>query len=161
MINIKNPAVYLLFFSSVVLANSPVNVVSFTCERAEKNYIERYEMRIVSASPSQKAKVFMDDRDLDQIDSHTRQVVNSVVITEPSIFFASEAFFRPEEFDGIRYEAGTVMTMTTINRQTGKLKKIETIQGGILSKKLGDGTRVYEEQCEPLKQNISDLKVQQ
>jgi hypothetical protein len=160
MINIKYSALYLLFVSSFALANNPVNTVSFTCERTEKNYIERYDIKIVSESASQKAKVFMDGRDLDQLDSRTRQVVKSVVITEPSVFIATEAYFMPEEFGGIRYEAGTVMTMTTIDRQTGKLKKVETIQGGILSEKLGNGTRVYEEQCEPLKSNITDLKVQ-
>ena len=161
MINIKHSAFYLLLISNFAFANGPVNTVSFTCERAEKNYIERYDMKIVSASGSQKAKVFMDDRDLDQMDSQTRQLVKSVVITEPSVFIATEAYFMPEELGGIRYEAGTVMTMTTIDRQTGKLKKVETIHGGILAEKLGNGTRVYEERCEPLRPNIPSLAVQQ
>jgi hypothetical protein len=34
-----------------------------------------------------------------------------------------------------------------IDRESGKLRKVDTIQGGILGANLGDGTRSYEEQC--------------
>ena len=108
-------------------------------------------MKVMSASPPQKAKVWMDDRDLDQSDTHTRQLVKSVVITESTVLVSTEAYFAPEELGGVQYQAGTVMTMTMIDLKTGKLKKVETIQGGILSEKLGNGTRFYEEQCALLK----------
>ena len=47
----------------------------------------------------------------------------------------------PESFDGIQYGAGTVKTVISINRSSGQLRKAETIKGGILSAKLGEGTK--------------------
>jgi hypothetical protein len=47
----------------------------------------------------------------------------------------------------VKYGAGSVITVTTINRSTGQLSKVETIQGGILSATLGEGTKTYQEQC--------------
>jgi hypothetical protein len=52
-----------------------------------------------------------------------------------------------ESFDGVQYGAGTVKTVISINRSTGQLRKAETIQGGILSATLGEGTKTYQEQC--------------
>ena len=49
--------------------------------------------------------------------------------------------------EGVAYSAGSVMSAVMIDRDTGKLRKVDTIQGGILGKNLGDGTRSYEEQC--------------
>jgi hypothetical protein len=40
--------------------------VTFYYRRSENNYIEQYEMKIVPASSSQKAKIYLDNRDLDQ-----------------------------------------------------------------------------------------------
>jgi hypothetical protein len=43
------------------------------------------------------------------------------------------------------------MTNITLDPVTGKLKKVEKIQGGILGATLGNGTQVTEETCFPAK----------
>jgi hypothetical protein len=58
-----------------------------------------------------------------------------------------ETYFPPESFDGVKYGAGSVITVIAINRATGQLRKSETIKGGILSASLGEGTKTYQEQC--------------
>jgi hypothetical protein len=45
------------------------------------------------------------------------------------------------------YPAGTVSTQITLDPVTGKLKKVEKIQGGILGETMGNGTYVSEESC--------------
>lgn len=136
----------LLLFLSVTpcFAGEPL---VFTCERAEKNYTETYDLRLIPASKNQKAKVFVDDRDLDQSDEFGRQMVKNVLITESTVLISMEAHFPPESFDGVQYGAGSVITAITINRATGQLRKAETIKGGILSATLGEGTKTYQEQC--------------
>ncbi|WP_448487947.1 hypothetical protein [Polynucleobacter sp.] len=119
----------------------------FTCERSEKNYTETYELKVSPASKHQKAKVFVDDRDLDQSDELGRQTIKNVLITESTVLISMEANFPPESFDGVQYGAGLVTTAITINRSTGQLRKAETIKGGILSATLGEGTKTYQEQC--------------
>lgn len=119
----------------------------FTCERSEKNYTETYELKVISALKHQKPKVFVDGRDLDQSDELGRQTVKNVLITESTVLISMEANFPPESFDGVQYGAGSVMTAITINRATGQLRKAETINGGILSATLGEGTKTYQEQC--------------
>jgi hypothetical protein len=42
-----------------------------------------------------------------------------------------------------------------IDRISGKLRKVDTIAGGILASSLGEGTKSYEEQCIPV--NIPNL----
>jgi len=37
--------------------------------------------------------------------------------------------------------------LTAINRPTGQLRKMQTVKGGILSATLGEGTKIYQEQC--------------
>jgi hypothetical protein len=135
---------FLLLYAAPSLAVEPL---VFICERSEKNYTETYELKVISASKTQKAKVFVDDRDLDQSDELGRQAVKNALITESTVLISMEAHFPPESFDGVQYGAGSVMTAITINRSTGQLRKSETIQGGILSATLGDGTRTYQEQC--------------
>ena len=108
-------------------------------------------MRIAPASASKKAKVYLDDRDLDQSDSGGHQEVKSVVITDSSVVILIEAHFDPEMIGNIAYPAGSVFTQMTINRSTGILKKVETIKGGILGANLGEGTKSYEEKCVPAK----------
>ncbi len=108
-------------------------------------------MKIALASKTQKAKVFLDDRDLDQSDSYGTQVVKSVTLARPNIFIVIEASFEPENLMGIFYPAGTVSTHVTLDPVTGKLKKVEKIQGGILGASLGNGTHVSEETCLPAK----------
>ena len=56
------------------------------------------------------------------------QEIKNVSITKDKISFLTDTSFPPEEFDGVRYGVGTVVSVTTINRVTGELKKIETIK---------------------------------
>lgn len=119
----------------------------FSCDRTEKNYTEVYELKISPATRSQKAKVFVDGRDLDRSDEMGRQFVNNVVISDSTILISVEAYFPPESFDGVQYGAGSVKTVTAINRSSGQLRKSETIQGGILSATLGEGSKTHLEQC--------------
>ena len=101
----------------------------------------------MAASKNQKAKVFVDDRDLDRASELGRQTIKNVLITESTVLISMEAQFPPESFDGVQYGAGSVITVITMNRPTGQLRKSETIQGGILSATLGEGTKTYLEQC--------------
>jgi hypothetical protein len=101
----------------------------------------------VTASKNQKAKVFVDDRDLDRVSELGQQTVKSILIAEYTVLISMEAQFPPENFDGIQYGAGFVSTMIAINRPTGQLRKVQTVKGGILSATLGEGTKIYQEQC--------------
>ncbi|MBU3633069.1 hypothetical protein C2756_04355 [Polynucleobacter sp. UB-Siik-W21] len=125
--------------------------MEFHCKRSEKGYTEEYEMKITLASGAQKARVFLDDRDLDQSDAYGKQVVKSVTLARPNIFILIEANFEPENLMGVAYSAGTVSTHMTLDPVTGKLKKVEKIQGGILGETMGDGTYITEETCLPSK----------
>lgn len=109
--------------------------------------MENYKLRIQPSTKSQKAKVYLDGRDLDRIDEGGRQLVKSVVIADPILLLAIEAFFDPELIDGIAYPAGKVSTQITINKVTGKLVKVESIQGGLLGVHLGNGSKTTEEHC--------------
>lgn len=135
---------FLFLYAAPSLAAEPL---VFTCERSEKNYTETYELKVIPASKNQKAKVFVDGRDLDQSDELGRQTVKNALITESTVLISMGANFPPESFDGVQYGAGSVMTAITINRATGQLRKAETIKGGILSATLGEGTKTYQEQC--------------
>ena len=131
-------------FAAPSLAAEPL---VFTCERSEKNFTETYELRLSPASKNQKAKVFVDDRDLDLSNELGRQTIKNVIITESTVLISMEAYFPPESFDGVQYGPGSVSTVITINRLTGQLRKSETIKGGILSATLGEGANTYQEQC--------------
>jgi len=135
---------FLFFYGVSGLAAEPL---VFNCERSEKNYTENYELKVIPASKNQKAKVFVDDRDLDHASEMGRQNIKNVLITESTVLVSIEAFFPPESFDGIQYGAGSVITVITINRLNGQLRKAETVKGGILSATLGEGTKTYQEQC--------------
>jgi hypothetical protein len=138
----------LIFSSSAAWA---VDVMEFHCKRSERGYTEEYEMKLTLASGAQKAKVFLDDRDLDQSDAYGKQVVKSITLVRPNIFIQIDASFEPENVMGIIYPAGTVSTHITLDPVTGKLKKVEKIQGGILGETMGNGTYVSEETCLPSK----------
>ena len=127
-----------------------IGELQFVCKRAEKDYVEEYEMKVVPAGAAQKAKIYLDDRDLDQSDSNGTQIVKSIVIAPAAILMTIEARFDPEVVQGVSYSAGTVMTQMTLSRNTGVMKKVETINGGILGANLGNGTRVSEELCLPV-----------
>jgi hypothetical protein len=133
------------------LAAWGVDVLEFHCKRSERGYTEEYEMKITLASGTQKAKVFLDGRDLDQSDVYGKQVVKSVTLARPNIFVLVEASFEPENVMGVSYPAGTVSTNITLDPVTGKLKKVEKIQGGILGETMGNGTYLSEEICLPSK----------
>ena len=137
-----------LAFSSLAWG---VDVLEFNCKRSEKNYIEEYEMKLTLASGSQKAKLYLDGRDLDQSDAFGTQIVKSIILARPNILIAIEAKFEPEEIMGVSYPAGTVLTNITLDPVTGKFKKVEKIQGGILGATIGNGTHISEEICLPSK----------
>ena len=128
-----------------------IDVLEFNCKRTEKNYVEEYEMKIMLASGAQKAKIFLDGRDLDQSDAFGVQVVKSVTLARPNILITIEAKFEPEEIMGVSYPAGTVLTNITLDPVTGKFRKVEKIQGGILGATIGNGTHASEETCLPSK----------
>lgn len=128
-----------------------VDVLEFNCKRTENGYTEEYSMRITLASANQKAKIFLDDRDLDQADAFGKQLVKDVILARPNILITIEANFEPEIVMGVSYPAGTVLTQITLDPVSGWLKKVEKIQGGILGATLGNGTQVSEELCLPSK----------
>lgn len=136
---------FLLFFS---LASWATDVLEFNCKRSEKGYTEEYEMKIMLASGTQKAKVFLDGRDLDQSDNLGSQVVKSVTLARPNILILIEAKFQPEELMGVSYPAGSVVTNITLDPITGKFRKVEKIQGGILGATIGNGTHISDETCQ-------------
>ena len=133
------------------LAAWGVDVIEFNCKRSENGYTEEYEMKITLASGPQKAKVFLDGRDLDQSDVYGKQEVKSVTLARPHIYILIEASFEPEILMGVSYSAGTVSTDITLDPVTGKLKKVEKVQGGILGETMGNGTYLTEETCLPSK----------
>lgn len=104
-------------------------------------------MKVVPATKTSKAKVFLDDRDLDQSDENGTQVVKSVVISPSSMLIMIDARFDTEVIQGVAYSAGSVKTQIILNRVTGILKKVEDIQGGILGATLGSGVHSSEELC--------------
>jgi len=108
-------------------------------------------MKIMLAAGAQKAKVFLDGRDLDRSDAFGTQVVKSVTLARPNILIAIDAKFEPEEIMGVAYPAGNVVTNITLDPVTGKFKKVEKIQGGILGATFGNGTYTSDETCLPSK----------
>ena len=139
----------LAYFCLFLFATSAwsIDVLEFSCTRSEKGYTEEYDLKITLASGSQKAKVYLDDRDLDQSDAYGRQMVKSVTLARPNILILIEANFDPEKVMDVDYPAGSVTTQITLDPITGKLRKVEKIQGGILGATIGNGTHVSEESC--------------
>lgn len=142
------PILFLLCCAAPALA---AETLVFACERTENNDTEAYELKISPASKIQKAKAYLDGRDLDRADELGRQAIKNVVVTDAAVLITMEAHFPPESFDGIQYGAGSVETIINLNRLTGQLRKAETIQGGILSASSGAGTKIYQEQCTAMK----------
>lgn len=122
--------------------------LTLICTRTERDFSETYELKLQAISPaSPKAKVYMDGRDLDRSDVDSRQSVRNVTITKQKASYLLSTYFEPEVLEGTAYSAGSVTSIVMIDRESGKLRKVDTIQGGILGANLGDGTRSYEEQC--------------
>jgi hypothetical protein len=133
-----------LFFASEILANTLI----LMCTRTERDFSETYELKLQSISQATpNGKVYLDGRDLDMIGSDSRQFVKNVTITKQKASYLLSTQFDAEVLAGIAYSAGTVSSIVMIDRETGKLRKFDTIQGGILGANLGDGTKSYEEQC--------------
>ena len=134
-------------------ATAYAETVSFQCTHVERDIREDYLLKVFSPEASQagKGKVYFDERDLDRFASDGRQEVKNVIITKEKVSFLIDTSFPPEEFDGVRYGAGTAVSLVTIHRATGELKKIETIRGGFLASTMGEGTRTSLEQCSPHK----------
>ena len=133
-----------LFLASEILANTLI----LMCTRTERDFSETYELKMQSASSvNPSPKVYLDGRDLDVIGSEGRQFVKNVTITKQKASYLLSTQFDAEVLEGISYSAGSVTSIVMIDRETGKLRKLDTIQGGILGANLGDGTKSYEEQC--------------
>jgi len=132
------------FIASELLAETLI----LTCTRVERDFSETYELKLVTTGPgTSKGKVYLDGRDLDRSGPDSQQSVKNVLISKQKASYLLSTQFEAEVLEGIAYSAGSVMSVVMIDRETGKLHKVDTIQGGILGKNLGDGTRSYEEQC--------------
>ena len=138
-----------LLYASPIFAES----LTFDCTRTERDLIETYELQIKTAAgslPNQKGKVYLDGRDLDRVGNGTNQMIKNVVITKERVSYLSDTRFEAELFDGVSFPPGSVTSMVMIDRSTGKLRKIDTVSGGILASSLGEGTKSYEGQCTPV-----------
>lgn len=80
-------------------------------------------MKMMLASRSQKAKIFLDGRDLDQSDAFGTQVVQNITLSRPNILVSIEAKCATEELMGVSYPVDSVMTNIMLDPVTGKLKK--------------------------------------
>ena len=138
----------LLIFQCLIASELFAETLILTCTRFERDFSETYELKMVTTGPgAPKGKVFLDGRDLDRTGADGQQSVKNLLISKEKASYLVDTKFEPEVLEGIAYSAGSVMSIVMIDRDTGKLRKVDTIQGGILGKNLGDGTRSYEEQC--------------
>ena len=145
----------LLLISTLYSAPAFAQSIAFSCTRVERNYSETYELLIKPASGSlstQKGKVYVDGRDLDRVGADGNQTIKNVLITKERVSYLSDTRFEAEVLDGISYPPGSVTSIVTIDRASGKLRKVDTVVGGILASSLGEGTKSYDEQCTPLKE---------
>ena len=144
----------LLLISTLYSAPAFAQSITFSCTRVERNYSETYELLIKPASGSlstQKGKVYVDGRDLDRVGTDGNQIIKNVLITKERVSYLSDTRFEAEVLDSISYPPGSVTSIVTIDRASGRLRKVDTVVGGILASSLGEGTKSYDEQCTPLK----------
>ena len=140
----------LIIMQCFIASNLLAETLTLMCTRVERDFSETYELRLMTVGPGiPKGKVFLDGRDLDRQGLDSQQSVKSVFISKQKALYLLNTQFEAEVLEGVAYSAGSVISVVMIDRETGKLRKIDTIQGGILGKNLGDGTRAYEEQCVP------------
>lgn len=138
----------LLLFLCLIASKLFAETLILTCTRFDRDFSETYELKMVTAGPGvAKGKVFFDGRDLDRAGADGQQSVKNLLISKQKASYLLDTKFEPEVLEGISYSSGSVMSIVMIDLETGKLRKVDTIQGGILGKNLGDGTRSYEEQC--------------
>lgn len=138
-----------LLFTAPVFAQSG----TFNCTRVERDFSETYELQVQSATgsqPAQKGKVYLDGRDLDRVGTDGNQTIKNVLITKDRVSYLSDTHFEAEILEGVSYPPGFVTSIVIIDRASGKLRKVDTIVGGILASSLGEGTHSHEEQCAPL-----------
>jgi len=139
----------LLLLQCLISSELLAETLILTCTRVERDFSETYELKLVTGGPgATKGKVFLDGRDLDRAGADSQQSVKNVLISKQKASYLLSTLFEAEVLEGVVYSAGSVMSVVIVDRETGKLRKVDTIQGGILGKNLGDGTRFYEEQCE-------------
>jgi hypothetical protein len=139
-----------LLFAAPVFAQSLV----FQCTRVEGDLTETYELQIKSATgslPSQKGKVYLDGRDLDRVGADGHQTIKNIFISKEQVSYLSDTRFEAEVLEGVSYLPGSVTSIVIVDRVSGRLRRVDTIVGGILAASLGEGTKSYEEQCVPLK----------
>ena len=139
-----------LLFAFPVFAQS----LTFQCTRVERDFTETYELQIKSATgslPTQKGKVYLDGRDLDRVGGDGHQTIKNVLITKEQVSYLSDTRFEAEVLEGTSYPPGSVTSIVIVDRASGRLRRMDTIVGGILASSLGEGTKSYEEQCAPLK----------
>ena len=125
----------------------------FTCTRVERDFKEIYELKVslpVSSAGAQKGKVYLDGRDLDRRGDGGTQTIKNVVISKDRISYLSDTHFEAEVFDGISYPPSSVLAVVILDRPSGRLRRIETVSGGILALSLGEGTKSYDEECVPV-----------
>ena len=142
----------ILLLLSLYANCAPAETLIFTCIRLERDYREIYELQVrtpVPNSGTQKGKVYLDGRDLDRLGSDGNQIIKNVVISKDQVSYLSDTHFDAEVFDGISYSPGSVTALVMIDRRSGKLRRVETVSGGILASSLGEGTKTYEEECAP------------
>jgi hypothetical protein len=89
----------------------------------------------------------LDGRDLDRLGEGGNQTIKNVVIEKDRVSYLSDTHFEAEEFDGVLYPPGSVVSVVIIDRRSGRLRRVETVSGGILALSLGEGTKSYEEEC--------------
>jgi hypothetical protein len=141
-----------LLFAFPVFAQS----LTFQCTRVERDFTETYELQIKSATgslPTQKGKVYLDGRDLDRVGGDGHQTIKNVLITKEQVSYLSDTRFEAEVLEDISYPPGSVTSIVSIDRASGRLRRVDTVVGGILASSLGEGTKSYEEQCAPIKDN--------
>jgi len=139
-----------LLFITPVIAES----LAFNCTRVEGDFTETYELQVKLATgslPTQKGKVYLDGRDLDRVGADGNQTIKNVLITKERISYLSDTRFEAEVLEGVSFPPGSVTSIVTIDRASGRLRRVDTVVGGILASSLGEGTKSYEEQCAPLK----------
>jgi hypothetical protein len=138
---------------SLFMTCASAETLVFTCTRVERDVKEVYELKVSTPppnSPTQKGKVYLDGRDLDRRGDGGNQTIKNVVIGKDRVSYLSDTSFEAEVFDGVSYPPGSVLAIVIIDRPSGRLRRIETVAGGILALSLGEGTKSYEEECTPL-----------
>jgi hypothetical protein len=142
-----------LLLLSLYVSCASAETLVFTCTRVERDFKESYELQVSTPAPNskaQKGKVYLDGRDLDQRGDGGNQIIKNVIISKDRVSYLSDTYFEAEVFDGVSYPPGSVLTVVIIDRPSGRLRRIETVSGGILALSLGEGTKSYEEECTPV-----------